>query len=331
MGAATASLSHLVARHITGSNRVALLSGAAVALYFPLGFYTGLALTEAPSAFLLILAVWLSLRAADEPTRPRFAALAGLVFGVATVVRPNFLLALPLFYLYARARLGVGVPARTLALRVAAFALPALLLAAAHNTRVMGKPTGIATNGGLNFFLAHAEASGAQFQEGTFTHRIIPIPNSIRHREPFVSPVPFYDEKFFYSRGIDELAKRPYELITSLDNVIEGIGLGRQDYWPWWHGHERILVFHSRLTFWLLVLPTALSAFVLHRLGRLGSKEESGRLWLFLLCASTLAAMYVFLGDPRVRVPFDPLFIILSIDAWFRGTEALQKAAAPEA
>jgi hypothetical protein len=29
-----------------------------------------------------------------------------------------------------------------------------------------------------------------------------------------------------------------------------------------------------------------------------------------------LATLYLYLGDPRLRVPFDPLLLALAVDAW---------------
>ena len=37
---------------------------------------------------------------------------------------------------------------------------------------------------------------------------------------------------------------------------------------------------------------------------------------LYALLASMLATLYLYLGDPRLRVPFDPLLLALALDAW---------------
>lgn len=320
LGGATAALTSLVARRVTGAPRLSLLSGALVAIHPALILYSGFLLTETPSAFLLVLLVWLVLRAADDATWGRLA-LAGVVLSIGIAVRPNFLLTLPAIVWFAWVRFARD-RARTLDFlrRLVACALPVLILVCAHNTRIRGRLTGLATNGGLNFYLAHARVSGVAFQEGSYTHRIIPIPNMIRHeaRGPFVSPVPFYDEAFFYRRGLAELLARPGEIVASLDNVVEGVGLGKQGFWPGWKPLDASLALFAKTFAALAIVPALVWGAVLARRGALSRVDGAGRALLFGLVLSALFTLYVFLGDPRVRVPFDPLFLVLAVEAWSR-------------
>jgi hypothetical protein len=51
--------------------------------------------------------------------------------------------------------------------------------------------------------------------------------------------------------------------------------------------------------------------------------EEAPRFLVFLTAFSVMPVLYLFLGDPRIRVPFDPLFVVLALDGITRGRAAL--------
>jgi 4-amino-4-deoxy-L-arabinose transferase-like glycosyltransferase len=322
MGGALAPLVFILARRLTGSRLVARVSGIGTALYFPLIFYGGLLMTEVPFALLLLLGTLALARAAAD-ARPRWPVAAGVALAAATLVRPNLLVFLPLVAVHfwvARHRDWKA------ALRSTAFvlagAVPLLAWGSLHNSRIAGRPVGLGTNGGLNFFLAHSDYRGATYQEGSFRHEIVPIPNLLRYERMYESPVPLYDEGHFYRAGIQRLARDPYRLLESLDNVTDGLGVGRLDYWPGWRPMGRLLIVFSKSAFWLLFLPATAYLVVLIALGRLFRPQESGRLLLFLVAYSVIPVLYLFLGDPRLRVPFDPLFLILTVDALVRARAA---------
>jgi len=111
VGALTAVLVHRLARFATGRDR-ARIAGALTAVNPGLIAYTALLMTEPLAGFGILLAAWLFVR--DE--RPlRGGALAGIVLGLATLVRPPSILlapALVLFWRDTRARppLGDAIP-----------------------------------------------------------------------------------------------------------------------------------------------------------------------------------------------------------------------------
>jgi hypothetical protein len=314
MGAATAVLANRVAKLVSLSSATARVAGLAVALYFPLVYYAGLLLTEASTAFLLVLLAWLLLRAAPARSILRIA-VAATALAITVAVRPNVALVVPLLLPWAWAsHRGDRRRACGLFLGLVVFSMPLLLLVCVHNSRLLHRPAGLATNGGLNFYLARAEVSGAVFQEGDFQHRITPIPNVMNYAEPFVSPVPLYDEAYFYRLGLADVAQRPSSLVTSLRNLSEGLGLGRQGFWPAWQSRAPMHVLFARGVL-LAIVPAFLSLLWLVFRRQIFAPEQSGRLLLFSFCLSCVAALYLFLGDPRVRVPFDPFFLILGVDA----------------
>lgn len=323
-GGATAALTHRIGRRLATGRVVAPIAGLVVALHFPLVFYAGFLLTEVSFAFLLTLSVWLLLRAAERPGLLR-ASLAGLVVGAATVLRPNLLAAYPFVALYLVLTVGRARHAwRPLVAGLALGALVPLVAAGLHNSRIAQRPVVLATNGGLNFFANFAEVRSIKHRDARgVVHTITPIPNLLFHRQDFDSPRPFHDAGWFYGQGLERIRERPDRLLRALRNLPEGMGLGLQDYWPGWRGHERLLDAYSLGFGWLGVVPALLGIAALVLGGRLRDEREGPTVLLAGVVLSAFLVLYLFLGDPRVRVPFDPLIVLLALDATVRAVKAV--------
>jgi 4-amino-4-deoxy-L-arabinose transferase-like glycosyltransferase len=178
LGALGALAVHRLARH-AGARRGALLAGLLVALHPSLVLYTPAVMTEGVSAALLALGAWLAasarasfevLPASGDPQRRRGAHKAawgrvaglGVVLGLATLVRPQVVVLLPLLGLLA-------APARwswRRALLPAALAsLLGLAVVApwtARNCARMGQCALVSVNGGWNLLIgADAASTGA--------------------------------------------------------------------------------------------------------------------------------------------------------------------------
>ncbi len=315
LGGATAALAHRIALRVGSGGGAAALAGLIVAGDVALVFYSGLLLSEAPFAFVLALSVWLLLRAIERPGWGS-GIIAGIAAGIGTVIRPNLLMAWPLVLLPLWLALRPDRRALFVLLgRLALGALPPVSAAIVHNSRIAGQPAALGTNGGLNFFLNFAEVSSVHYKEGAHTHYIAPIPNLIRYKREYWSPRPFYDERYFYREGFALIRRRPARLWRALDNVVEGAGAGQQDYWPGWPEQDRLLKGWSRWFFRLAIVPATLGfAFLLLSL-RFLRKEHAPRLLLGVCVLSSFLVLWLFLGDPRVRVPFDPLIVVLGADA----------------
>jgi hypothetical protein len=322
LGAALALLGALVAERIGRSRGIALCALAVLGLYPPLVFYGALLLTELPAAFLLTLAAGCLL---GTPARAA-TVLASVSLAAAAIVRPNLLLLYPLIPVFLwsvhRREWRAALARSALFFAVScALLLPVCLL----NSALLQRPAGLATNGGLNFFLARAPYSVARYQGTWGVQTIAPIPNALRHRMMFHSPVPLYDESYFYLRGLAQIEAEPASLLHSLVNVRDGLGLGALDYWPGWPPWKALLRGSSKAYFWLVILPMAVHAATLCRGGRILSAEHAPQLLGAGCLAVLLATFYLFLGDPRVHVPFDPLFIVLSLEALRRAARTLAK------
>jgi hypothetical protein len=315
LGSATAGLVHLVAYRVSRSFPFSLGASLATSVYFPIIFYAGFLLSETTFCFLIVLSIWLSLRALDRSSRSWRVAL-GVAMGAATMVRPNFAMAIPIvlgwgaFFDRDRAR------ARFVPWALAG-ALPILLMACAYNSWLVGRPTGVATNGGVNFFLAHSDYTSVRFPPEDAIGGIAPRPNAINEIERvFDAPFHAYDEGAFYRLAIEGLGQRPTRLLRDFQHVVDGFGLGAVGYWPGLMGRDVWLLAPGRLLFWLCVIPACLYGLVLALQRPFHLDDHAARALLWGVLGSMVLTLYLFLGDPRIRVPFDPLWIVLASDAW---------------
>jgi hypothetical protein len=327
LGASTCVLTQAIALRVTRSTGASLLAGVLLALYLPLVVYTGFLLTETLFAFLLALLVCLIARAVDRPGISR-AGLAGLVLGAATAVRPNLALAFPLlaaYALYLRRSLPASSAPRAwrAPLWAMGFALPVLAAVVVHNSRIAGRPVGVATNGGVNFFLGHCECRAVTFPRGSGVGEISGQQNRRRYAVVIASARAPYDEAYFYREALRRIAERPALLVRAFVNVSDGLvltGLGEwpaQPYYPGWMGHEDELRAFGKGFAWLAIVPAFAHATWLAIRRRLPAATEATRVLLLALLGSMLATLYLYLGDPRMRVPFDPLLVTLAVDAWW--------------
>lgn len=313
LGAATVLFVQRIGRRLVG-RAVALASAILVAIHPALILYSGLVLSETTFGFTLLASLLLLLRFAERPSILR-AALAGGVLGIATVVRPNLLALAPLLlpWLWVVAGRRVRTALRH-AVAIGAFAILPIAGACAHNSRLVGRVAGPATNGGLNFYLNLAEVRSVRFREGAVEHKIQPVPNSVHYPTDEWVERPFYDDRYYFARGARLIAEHPLRLGRALRNVFEGTGIGRQRYWPGWRPIGLFLSGVSIAFFVVALVPAFLHAGFLAVRRRLLLPEEATRLLLVAAGVSVFSTMWLFLGDPRVRVPFDPIFLLLGVD-----------------
>lgn len=98
IGTVSVGLVYLVGRRAFDA-RTGLLAALLSAIYWVTIYFEGEFLLPVLEILLDLLALWLSLRLDEKPTRLR-AALAGAAFGTAALVRPNVLLFLPFVILW---------------------------------------------------------------------------------------------------------------------------------------------------------------------------------------------------------------------------------------
>ena len=161
--ALAAWLTYDLARRISGSRRVGLIALALLAIYPNSILYVPLALTEVAYTTLLLAGCWLLV----VPGTPWRTILAGLVFGLAMLVKAQTLLVVPLIFAIAllrqpqwRAHL---IPeARRLAMVLGAAAL-VVAPWTIRNHAVLGHWVAVSTNGGITLLSGNNDAATGDY------------------------------------------------------------------------------------------------------------------------------------------------------------------------
>jgi hypothetical protein len=322
-GGATCLLVWILVKRITQSDGVALAAESLTAIYPPLIYYGSMLLTESIAPFWLTLAVWLLIRAIEGPTAARTAS-AGTALAVATVIRPNLVVLYPFVVLVVWA----GQRRLMTAAKILAFSAPLLVIASVNNSRLIGRPCALSTNGGVNFFLLQADIRQLRFYDNWLS----PIRNNLMYTSVVDSPVAFDDERYFYREGVKQFLRRPDKVRHTMSNLQEGLGLGLQGYWPANKvlpsddskepDHlifRRVLRWCSKLFFWALVLPLVVQSAVLLATRRWHMPNELPALLALSVIVTLLLTFATLLADPRVHLPFDPVLLGLAAAAYHRG------------
>lgn len=316
LGAGTTLLAGHLAFRFGASRRLALGAAWATAAYPPFVYYGTMLLTEAVAPFFVTAAIWLIVRASDSGGRRPDVAAAGLCLALATLVRTNLLVLYPLLgaFIWVLGRDQAGL-SRRVAFGVLAGALPLLLLMSLHNSRLLGRPTGLSTNGGMNFFLMQADYQSFRSPDATWS----PIRNGLKYAAPFVSSVPSYEEAYYYREGFRWFVGRPDKMRHVLANLGEGVGLGLQGYWPANASRpedppeqatiRQVLRRSSQAYPWLVLVPVLLSVLVAAARGNLMRPEGAGAFLGLVLVGGIAFTSVVFLADPRMHVPFDAALV----------------------
>ena len=298
--------------------------------------YGGYFTSETPALAFLLAALWLGVLATRRAGSPAvlLAMLSGLSGGVAVAIRPQLLLNIVIV---------AAVVLLVFRKRIAPFAslgaglFAVLFMVVVHNTIATGQPTGLATNGGLNFWFGHCEvgkvttynSSGEQtawFEQS--------VPDQLGRGGEFVfNGIDVWDDGFFYQLGWDciEQDKQAHVFRLArniLDMTATSVPFPQSDT-PGW---ARDLVQAANVTYAVL-LPWFVieSLFMVVRRRRAGQPMGEAFLLLNLACAAVVAV--VILGDPRVRSVYDvfglALLAALMADRLHLGSAATQNQALP--
>lgn len=325
--ALTVGLASLYARTLTRSVLAQIACGLCLAHYFPLVLYTGFYLSETWFALLVtafVLATERACRAGPRAPSGRargvWAAAGGALLAAATATRPSLLALAPLLALIAArspdagARRGMRVVLATGAALLAPLALV--------NSLALGRPALVATNGGVNFYLAHSDCSAVETGQGE-VRSVTSHFNRTHGTEPCRVPFAAYDEGAFYRAGLAEIAAHPSRLARAWIGVSEGLGLAPRRAWPdhpFWPGSmldEEKLNDFSQAFAPLVLLPALVHGVLCARAarGRLLASASGPRGLGWLLLGSVLFVLYAYNGNPRVRVSSDPIAVALATAA----------------
>lgn len=314
-----------------------LLWSAGMCAYWGFTYFDLELHAEAPAGFLLLLAMWLLLRWRERGgvIRP---VLAGIVFGTATLLRPNLL---PLVALAALWMCWVRRD-RTLRRRLlaaaalAGAALAAIAPATIRNYRVSGAFVLVSANGGINLYIgnnpaAQGYAAGQLEGYGRF-HTPHDYPALVRAVEREVGHPVSYAEasRHFARRAVAYAAEHPL-------HTLELLGVKTLLFWgPMEIPNNRELNC-ARLTSPTLsrlpltfprMLPVALAGIVLAAI-RLRRRPADGpqppagaamALALLMIAGIFLTVLPFFVAG-RYRLPMVPLllmFAAIAVRAWIQ-------------
>jgi len=260
-----AGFAALTARRLWGE-RAGWLAGAIYALLWTSIFFAAELVAVSFTVTLLLLAVWLLLRA-DAGARGGFFG-AGVALGAACLARPNLLVLAPLWLWFA-ARPGGGRWRVRRSLPFAVGLALAILPATAYNVLRGGAPVVIANSGGVNFYIGNnPEADGASVVlPGIPPSRLDMVQNLDRAAERETGRLldPAAVDRHFLRKGLAFWAEQPGRgLALQLRKLGLVVGMHERSNnkhlyfwrdrsallrWPLWLGFTPVLLL-AALGFW---------------------------------------------------------------------------------
>jgi hypothetical protein len=310
------------------TNATARAAGALLVIYYPVIAYAGYFLSESPFALCLTLTAFLGLRLVDHG-RVRDAALFGIVAAVGFAVRSQIAAGLALLFVFAVARRSL-FPARLGWRHLAAVALPLALVAGysswlsnEHTQKLSPVPQNNALNRAFGrchaYEISSRDASFGPPAFGALYRNELKDPNALIKLAPAIK-----DKLHVKGRMSDQ------QLLNGLaDECTEKTTFRRQAYYAATHvillwGYHvawpdmALPIFKRHMRGWTRAHLIAFCAPCL-----VGMAMGVHRRWprhgiLGLLLWSMLAVMMLYMGEVRMRIPYDTLSIVLALDVYAR-------------
>lgn len=284
-------------------------------------FYEGELLLDSFFTFLLCGTTLLFL---TGPSSARRCALAGFCLGLAAITRPTMLASVPVFAWYVW-RQKPRHPVRLGAASLAGMFIPVLTVCGL-NSYALGRPMGIATQGGINFYIGNNPSANGY-------SAILPppwgyawnYPDLVRHAEQNAGR-PLDDalvSDYYYGQGLRFIRSEPGAFLKlALRKALLSVNyltISNNLNLPW-------LVRKIPLLEWLPVRVACLVPLAL--LGWLRSRPAPGAyhaLWGIVVTYSAL--LVAFFTIERFRLPLVPIWIVLAAfgaGAWWDGRPRLK-------
>ncbi len=286
----------------------------------------------------------------------RAIGVAAVMFALATMVRPQVLLGLPLL---AVAWLWAGIGwRRTLALGLATTAAVAALVVpwAIRNDAVLGEPVFVSTNGGDNLCVGyHPGGAGRLCHTAVLRHRgdrasTVLTPSCGRNSETRQLALDYIREeplslpwlgvrKLYWTFRTDDDGLRGNESYgdQSLSGVPrEGFEGSTVDDGQVFSGTPRTIWIIMTQGYYALVMVAAIAGIVIALRPALRRPRDAAVLSLLGLTLAGVAVPVLFFGDPRFKVPTTPLFAVFAglalveLLAWSGWPEPKESEQAPE-
>jgi hypothetical protein len=298
-GAAGVVLAGLVAARLAGS-RAGTIAAWLAAVYPPLTWVASYAWSEAIAWPLGLFVVWWFDRAVAMTDRDgwKAATVAGLLAGLAILVRPSTLLFVPfaLGWLAWRRRFALAL---VFVAAAAAIVTPWTL----RNVAEYGRFVLVATEGGVTFWTGNHPRARGEGDLAANPHLKLES-QALRRQHPELSEEAM--EPVYYREALGWIRSHPIDWarleIRKAFYLVVPIG-------PSYTLHSRLYYGASVLSYGL-VLPLALVGLV--RLGHRRSRTPG----LWLLAGSAIATCLIFFPQERFRIPvIDPALVICAAAA----------------
>ena len=268
------------------------------------GYFT----SETPALAFLIASLWTGTAATRHEGRAALGltVLSGVLGGAASATRPQLLINIVILaavvFLASRRRIAA---AASLAAGLAAV----LALVIVHNSIASGQLTGLATNGGVNFWFGHCNARSVTILDANNQKAFQiqhPVPAEAGRPGDFVvRNHAVWDEDYFVGLGWECIAEDGLGHVLRLGrNVLDMTATTVP--WPQTteSGWSRSLVEATNVLYSVALAWIVIESVSLARRRR---HEGNGRGELFILlnlaCVAVVAVLV--LGDPRVRTVYD--------------------------
>ena len=280
------------------------------------GFFT----SEIPATALLLTSLWLGYDASMSEGRRAIGLLvaSGLLGGAAVVVRPQLILTLAVLVCALR-------PWRVHRLAIAAFICVVATPVAggvAYSTAASGHLTAIADNGGLNFFVTRCPVR--ELRLIIPPHQLYVFGNPVavtlnRGTDYFYRGIGPWDQSFFYNQGLHCLT---HDIPAQIGEAFREVADLTATSIPWPQVNEIGLSRISDITNILYCSALIIAILVLIRQRRslgtdrsatasTGMTSRTAKILLWQL-ATVVPVVIVYGSEPRYRIPYDALGLILT-------------------
>lgn len=291
--------------------------------------YAGFFLSETPAVALLAAGLWLGYRArGSDPHRVTTGLAAGLAMGAAIATRPQ--LALNLLVLLAPfwwRRPGQG---KALA-AIAVGALVPIGGAVVHNSLAADRVVGPAESAGLVFYLGQCDLEAVSVRPpGREGGTLVARANFQRggHGSRIVRGRQFWDQGHFVGEGLDCVRDHGASHAGVLARHVLDMTVTTT---PWPQDQEEGLRDVARVSnvLYFVLLPAVLIAVAGLVRWRRARGEQAPEVVLLLHLACVVPVALLFLGEPRLRTPYDLFGLALLaavLASWLFGAPRVDRA-----
>jgi 4-amino-4-deoxy-L-arabinose transferase-like glycosyltransferase len=302
LGTLTIPLVYLIGRRLFGE--MAGLIGAGLAAVMPsLVLWTPVLLSETAFTFVFAVAIaaFVYARREDGALPARSAAIAGVIMGLALLVRGQALVLLPaavLWWRFAGADTGTALRAGGIALAAAALVL---LPWSVRNTLVFDSPVLLSTNLGYNLRVGHAPYSTGRFvdpEDLLLSARDYQHLELLQHQTGFRRAVDYAAGNPVREMELS-IAKVRYMWSPDSDVLLWVESFGATPLPDGWQSPLRWLVV---LSHWA-VIGLATASLLAWR------SQAQGVVFVVLLALAWTGIHVIFFGEPRFRLPLLPALL----------------------